>query len=506
MAHTTPAESNTARDARASGETGTTIVVGIVGVVVQLAVALASLLVARTVDPTRYGQVAYFFSSFGVVVLLGSMGLTTQVITEVARHTGSGDVDRLGESLQALTRIRLGSAALLLLASAATGVLGDPLIASAGFAGTVTLLTAYALGIVQGLGQPRFAAALYLSQALVYLALVVGWARAAPASVVVAVVASYGITLVASLLVVWVVIPRGALRALTHRSWYRVQTSAIGSTLTSSGRQYGMALLLAPYSAVAVIALGWSGQFARAAAFSISISLATMATTASSMILGVQYYPRLCALVAAGSPNAAAWFGRFLRIFTALSMTAAVILGLFPREIISLFFTPAYLSSAEPLTGLAPAVLLLTLGQFFGWTLLAHNAASAALLGAAVQLLGACVTVGLAFVFPDESLLSLAAGYAAASAAGAIVWAINLKRLVPHYSLDIARITAAAAATLAVGFALRILSPTVSANRVGLGVLLLIATLTVGGAAVVVLLPELPRSFFGWRDRHAIQR
>ena len=72
-------------------ETGTTIVVGTVGVVVQISTALASLVVARSVDPATYGQVAYFFSLFGIVVLLGSMGLTTQVVTEVAQHSGRGN-------------------------------------------------------------------------------------------------------------------------------------------------------------------------------------------------------------------------------------------------------------------------------------------------------------------------------------------------------------------------------------------------------------------------------
>jgi O-antigen/teichoic acid export membrane protein len=487
-------------------ETGTTIVVGTVGVVVQISTALASLLVARSVHPAMYGEVAYFFSLFGVVVLLGSMGLTTQVVTEVAQHTGTRDVNILGKSLQALTRVRLGSAAVLLLISAAIGVLGDPLIAYAGAAGTVSLLTEYALGIIQGLGQPRSAAALHLGRALFYLAVVAVWARGAPESVVVAFVGSYSLTLVATLIVVWVAIPRGALPALAHRSWYRMEVSAIGSTLRSSGLPYGMALLLAPYSAVAVLALGWSGEFARAAAFSISLTLVTMAVTASSMIVGVQYYPRLCALLAAGSRDAAAWFGRFLRLFAALSMTAAVILVMYPTEIISLFFTPAYLSSAEPVAGLAPAVLLLTLGTFFGWTLLAHNAASAALSGAAVQLLGACATVGLLFVVPNASLLSLALGHAAAAGAAAAVWALNLKRLAPHYSFHVARITAAVAATFAVGFMLRPLTPALSGDRVGLGALLLIATLTVGSAAVLVLLPEIPRSFFGRRNRDAIQR
>jgi len=324
--------------------------------------------------------------------------------------------------------------------------------------------------------------------------------------VIVAFIASYSLTLVASLIVVSEAMPRGAVRDFTDRSWFETEPSAVGSTLRSSGRQYAMALLLAPYTALAVLALGWSGEFQRAASFSISITLVTMATTASSMIVGVQYYPRICALVAAGSPEAAAWFGRFLRLFAALSLTAAVMLVLFPREIISLLLPPAYLNVAEPLAGLGPAVVLLTIGLFFAWTLFAHDAGSAALLGAAVQLLGACATVGLLFVFPEISLMSLAVGYSVAAGVGAVVWAVNLRRLAPHYSLHIARITAAAAATIAVGFTLRSLIPAVSASAIGFGAVLLIGTLGVGGAAVLVLLPEIPRSLFDWRDRRAIQR
>ena len=56
-------------------ETGTTIVVGTVGVVVQISTALASLVVARSVDPATYGQVAYFFSLFRDRRAVGQHGL-----------------------------------------------------------------------------------------------------------------------------------------------------------------------------------------------------------------------------------------------------------------------------------------------------------------------------------------------------------------------------------------------------------------------------------------------
>jgi O-antigen/teichoic acid export membrane protein len=260
-----------------------------------------------------------------------------------------------------------------------------------------------------------------------------------------------------------------------------------------------LGLLLAPYSAIAVLALGWSGDFERAAAFSLSITLVTMATTASSMVVGVQYYPRMCALVAAGSSEGAAWFGRFLRLLTVFSLTAAVMLLLFPTEIISLLLPPAYLSIAEPLAGLAPAVVLLTIGAFLAWTLLAHDAGSAAVLGAGVQLLAAGAAVGLLFVFPRGSLLLLAVGYSAAAGAGAIVWAIGLRRYPPHYSVPVGRILAAAAATFAVGFAFHSLVPTLSESALGLGGLLVAATLSVGAAGVAVLLPEVPR-LFGYRQ------
>ncbi len=321
--------------------------------------------------------------------------------------------------------------------------------------------------------------------------------RDAPASVIAAFIASYGVTLVLSLVAVSMAMPRAALPDLRDRSWYKTTPSEVRSTLRSSRRPYVLGLLLAPYSALAVLALGWSREFERAAAFSIALTLVTMATTASAMIVGVQYYPRICALVAAVSAEAVQWFGQFLRLLAALSLTVAVMLLLFPTEIISLVLPSAYLTIVDPLAGLAPAVVLVTIGVYFAWTLLAHDAGSAAVLGAAVQLLGAAAAVGVLFIIPTASLLTLALGYSAAAAAGAVIWAINLKRSAPQYPFHVARIAAATAATFGVGLTFRSLVGTVSANVSGHAGLLIAATFCVGAAAAVVLLPEIPRWLFG---------
>jgi O-antigen/teichoic acid export membrane protein len=486
------------------------MVVGTVGVIVQIFSALASLIVARSVHPATYGEVAYFFSLFGVVVLLGSMGLTTQVVTEVARHAGASDPGSLTGPLQSLTRARIGSAAAIFLASATIGVVGDPLIAYAGAAGTISLLTAYTLGILQGLGRPRSASALYFGQAVVYLVLVVFWARGAATSVIVAFVASYGLTLVGGLIAVSAAIPPGTLPGLADRSWYKTGPAAIGTTLRSSGGPYAMALLLAPYSSLAVLALGSSGQFERAAAFSISITFVTMATTASSMIVGIQYFPRMSALAARSTPDAAAWFRRFLRLFATLSLTAAVMLLLFATEIISLLLPASYQAIAAPLAALAPAVVLLTLGLFFAWTLMARDATSGAVIGAAVQLLGAAAAVGLFSVVPAAPLQWLAVGYSAAAAAGAAVWTLKLRRLEPHYSVDVGRIVAAAGATFAVGLAFHTRVSAFSTSALALGAFLGLAALCVGATGTVVLLPDLARSLLrplrGQEDPHRPSR
>ena len=258
-----------------------------------------------------------------------------------------------------------------------------------------------------------------------------------------------------------------------------------------------LGLLLAPYSALAVLALGRSREFECAAAFSIALTLLTMATTASAMIVGVQYYPRICALVAAGSAEAVRWFGNILRLLAALSLTVAVMLLLFPTEIISLVLPSAYLTIVDPLAGLAPAVVLVTIGVYFAWTLLAHDAGSAAVLGAAVQLLGAAAAVWCALHHPNGFPPDVGTRILRRSGCRGRYLAISLKRSAPQYPFHVARIAAATAATFGVGLTFRSLVGTVSPNVSGHAGLLIAATFCVGAAAAVVLLPEIPRWLFG---------
>ena len=205
--------------------------------------------------------------------------------------------------MQALTRARLGSLAIVLLISGAIGMLDDRLIAYAGLAGTATLLTAFTLGILQGLGRPRSAAALYCVQALLYLGVVAIWGRDAPASVIAAFIASYAVTLVLSLVAVSMAMPRAAVPDLRDRSWNQTTPSEVRSTLRSSRRPY----VLVCYSLPTARSRCWRsvGHTSRTRGGILDRAHArddgdhSVGHDRRSPVL-----PRICALVAAGSAQA----------------------------------------------------------------------------------------------------------------------------------------------------------------------------------------------------------
>src|SRR5207244_6251504 len=70
---------------------------------------------------------------------------------------------------------------------------------------------------------------------------------------------------------------------------------AVGESL---GWLYATALLQTPFTSLAVLSLGRAGRFEDAAAFSIALTLPLLLWVSSSTIIAIQYYPRLCGLLA----------------------------------------------------------------------------------------------------------------------------------------------------------------------------------------------------------------
>ncbi|MGH2457893.1 MAG: hypothetical protein ACRDIY_03400, partial [Chloroflexota bacterium] len=353
-----------------AGSTG--LLVGAAAGGIQVASAVAGLLVARGLGLARYGEVAYFFSVFGMVVLLGSLGLSTQVTTEVAHLVGSGKIQSVGREIPVLLQARLATVGLVAAAAALVAIQGDRTVAAAAIAGGIALLAGFGFGMAQGLGRARLVVGLQLGQALLYLGAVAFWASSAPERVFAAVIGTYTI----SMLTV-IVGCRGILaRTIRVRGSIFAMSRAI---VPLTGPVYFLTLLLAPYGAIAVLALGKAGAFESAADVSIALALASPLSGALATVIVAYYYPRLCALVARQEPTCHELFEGFYRPAAALGVLATIMLAVYPGELISLLYPARYLIVVATVRAMAPAAGLLAVGQLLVWTLWAHGQARSAL-------------------------------------------------------------------------------------------------------------------------------
>lgn len=420
------------------GARTTMALVGGASVVAQAAMALSGLVVARTLDPTHFGQVAYFFSVYGLVVLLGSLGLSTQVSAEVARAQAAEHAGDTAGRVSALVTLRLSALVVLLALAGAALALGNLIGAAAGLAAAIALLGSFALGILQGLGRARLAAGLLAGQALLYLLVVALWAREAPERVYLAMAATATLPFIGAL-------PQ-TLKYLVNpdrpwsfgRQYWKTVTAA-------SGQVYALSLLLAPYGALALLALGGLDRFEDAASISVALSLVLLPATASSTVVAYQYYPELCRLAAGGAPNGVRlWLGAFARPLALASVTSSLVLGLGAATLIDLLYTSKYLPGAAPLVSMAPAAGLLTMGQLLAWTLVPLGKGRLALLGAGVQLALLGAAVGITITMPDLPLWILGAGHTLGSLAALVVWAFGVRRATSEGALQPLRLALAA--------------------------------------------------------------
>src|SRR6266508_3885062 len=133
----------------------------------------AGLLVARYLAVDDYGRLSYFMNIFGLLRLLASLGLTSQIMFEVAKARGRGEPVR--DCFYPLLMIR----ALTLIGITALVVgLGylrhDSLLMIAGLAAMLALINDFVVGALQGLGLiPQVVGVLALQPVLYALGLAV---------------------------------------------------------------------------------------------------------------------------------------------------------------------------------------------------------------------------------------------------------------------------------------------------------------------------------------------
>src|SRR5690348_17144951 len=85
---------------------------GIAGAIVPISTAVAGLILARSLPTADYGRLAFFFSVLGMVILFGSLGLSTQITTLVARQIVTDEAHNGSSEIANLIILRLSTAAL----------------------------------------------------------------------------------------------------------------------------------------------------------------------------------------------------------------------------------------------------------------------------------------------------------------------------------------------------------------------------------------------------------
>ena len=450
------------------------------GVVLPASMGVAALLLARALAAPAYGKVAYFFSILGLVILLGSLGLTTQVRTVAARYKAQPANPRILAELKALFAVRLGSVLMLVLFAGIIGLFSSKFVAAGVIAGAVVLTGEFFNGILQGLGRFVPGSSLQALPAVLYLGTVVfsGVKDSNYQFVIMAVILSY----LPSLLI-----------AGTTSGWLlkinplRLSTpwQALKSIVLASGQVYLVGLALAFYGMFGAFVLGSLGYFNETSAFSLSLTIVSFPLSVFALVHSNLIYPRYCQLLAQGEPQKAAqWFNQFYRLLAAGGMAVTVVVIIFAEPILTLLFTSKYAYAAPALAALAPTVVLALLGQLIIWSLVASGQFRGAMTAAIVQLVGLVGGGWLAISLTSDFLGPFALAHSLATCLSLLVGAYYLRKLIT-FPLHLVRFGLMLTLLVVIGLGIRLVFPSKSGPEIQFVELGLVSGLSLLAALVV---------------------
>lgn len=377
---------------------------------------VAGIYAARRLGPAQYGHVAYALAAFGLVTLLGSLGLATRAVTAAAGRSDSG-----GESVALLALARLvtllpialgGLVALALAHDAAVGV--------ACAAGALALARGFLAAAVAGSGRVATAAVVESLQGFLYLAALLALRVASPGGVYAALVLSHAAPVP---LVVAIAARKGLLPAssLRERDWKGHACRLVGAL----GGVYALTVMVAMQGPWLAFVFGRSGRVAETAYLNVCLSLAGLAASVCLAVHANLYFPRLCRLLAARGQAAAASYARsWCWRFLAAGLAAAAALTLAPGAVVGALYSPSYQAAAGLLGVVAWAGALAFLEQVLAWNLLALGDVRGPLVPVAAKsaILGAGGLAAVAWC--GSPLRALLAVYVAAALAG---WLLMLR-------------------------------------------------------------------------------
>jgi O-antigen/teichoic acid export membrane protein len=319
-------------------------------VLVTLLLAVASLYLVRSLTTLEFGRVAFGTNIHLLLLTVAGLGLTTGVMSEVARSRRAGE--DAWPRVRTLLALRIASVLAVLAVGAAWAVAaGTVLPALAGVAASLFIVQDFFVGMLAGQLLATRAAAVIVTQPVVYLLILVVAGVSTAEQVLAAIIAA----LSASVCVEVALLAR---HPIWGRPW-RLVPGSLRHALEMSGYAYAITFLQIGFVVVPTIVLGSFGRFAEAAVLSIVLTLVRFVPDALSVVLTTVYFPRLAGL-RADDPVRRSLSDTFVRLAALVAVPAALGLAIVGEPILGLLFSGRYLDLA-PYLALASLLVVLLL-------------------------------------------------------------------------------------------------------------------------------------------------
>ncbi|GAC1385540.1 MAG: hypothetical protein NVSMB42_05000 [Herpetosiphon sp.] len=332
--------------------------------IVNIAIGL---IVARHFSLVAYGQLSYFINIFGLLRLLASLGLTSQVSFELSRARGA--YEPLSRSFYPLLMVRTLTLLAFVLLVAILGYLHhDLVLIIASSAAGLALVDDFCVGALQGIGMTRRVVEVLAFQPLIYMlgAVLVITRNLEIGSLYVAFAVSFiGATLLAAIAVVRAVGRPQAVawrEALPQSFWH------------FAGNMYLLAIAGTVFTSFATLYLGAVGRFTDAARITIPLNLIFMPSTMANVAMSTVYFPRITESFARNDRSAMqSLFALFYDGVSACTLLITIGFMLFPRVALALLYGTRYQDSATLLVIMAPAAYCYTLQTVLTFTIVAQG-------------------------------------------------------------------------------------------------------------------------------------
>lgn len=396
---------------------------------------LAGIYVARFLEPKIYGEYAYYLGVYGFVLLFGSLGLTTLVISAVTKRSNP-----LKNQVDTLFKLRLVTALIIFVMALLTKTAGLSISLTTGLIiGGVNLIRVFLTGMLGGVGLITTSTGLELAQSILYIALLLISSKDPQSinSIYRALFFSQSLTLILAFLVV----KQNGLLGLNQLVMKLSEIKeVIKPNFLPLASIYILTLLLASLNPLGNFLLGNSGRLDDAAYINIALTITGVSSLIGGSLLTSVYYPRLCLLInQKQSQSEIKWVDSYFRFFAYLVIMSGTLITYYGRDLIELIYTSKYLPASSATIILAWANIFSFLAFVLAWTFVANHKYSLAIKGAIPQFLVLVSGSYLAITNSSQPLQSISIVYLLSGISGllSMLWLNRYRR---YYSLPLTRV------------------------------------------------------------------